>query len=159
MTMMKTRLNPITQFLKNLMSQQTSLNLNQNSSQNTTLSAPNSHVSHLVSREDSSDSLTPEELSFLKSCELLLPKKLHIYSLRTLKTYFRTTKERHLEPSLEPLMNVGMMYNGRLSTVDISEFLNIEKDFSLLQILEENPDQKYFLSNKVLQQMKSLSRC
>ena len=40
----------------------------------------------------------------------------------------------------------GMMHNGKCLTVPILECHNIEKGSILLDILEENPDKKYFLS-------------
>jgi hypothetical protein len=45
-------------------------------------------------------------------------------------------------------MNWGMTVNGRCLTAKTSEYLRTGNVCSLSQILEQNPDPKYFLSEK-----------
>lgn len=71
----------------------------------------------------------------------------HTYLLRTLKTYLALMGERtSLNFSLR-WTKAGTMQNGRLSTLPIT-FRKTEKEFSLLDILEGEVPQKYFLSKE-----------
>lgn len=92
---------------------------------------------------------THEALAFLKSVKLLSANEHCICCLRTSKDYSVTTKGVHSQPFSAVWMNWGMMLNGRCLTADISEYLKTESECSLLQILEANPDPKYFLSAQV----------
>src|SRR3990167_2877084 len=59
-----------------------------------------------------------------------------------------------LSPQSSPrLMSWGMTSNGKCLTARISESPRIGKECSLLEILEERPDQKYFLSEKATQEI------
>ena len=92
-----------------------------------------------------------QKLEELCSSKLLdSPKKSNhnIYSLKTSKAYSITTEGTHLEQSSPRLMNWGMMRNGKYLTVKISESHKIEKGCSLLDILEDQVDEKYFLSEE-----------
>ena len=51
--------------------------------------------------------------------------------------------------------NWGTLWNGKCLTADISESRIIEKECSLLDILEENPDEKYFLSPQIVSRLVS----
>ena len=52
----------------------------------------------------------------------------------------------------------GMTVNGNCLTAKISESRNTEKGYSLSDILEENPDQKYFLSEEQVEAMMKRTR-
>jgi len=84
--------------------------------------------------------------SSLTSPELSKKNNHTIYCLRTLKGFSLTT--RALQPLLrsQSLMNWGMTANGKCLTAKISAFPKTGNGCSLSDILEEQPDQKYFLS-------------
>jgi len=66
--------------------------------------------------------------------------------LRMSKDYSITKGGKHSELSSARWMSWGMTVNGKCLTANISAFPKIEKGCSLSDILEENPDPKYFLS-------------
>ena len=94
-----------------------------------------------------------EELFSLRSAELLKQKEYRIFSLRTSKDYLITKMEELLESSSLRWMNLGMTFNGSVLTAKISESHRIGNEFLLSQILETEPDQKYFLSESAMQRM------
>src|SRR5947208_9611155 len=61
------------------------------------------------------------------------------------------TTEGHLKPSYKHWMTWGMTCNGRCLTARISAFPRIGNGSSLSDILEDNPDPRYFLSEQSLQ--------
>jgi len=91
------------------------------------------------------------ELSSLKSLGVLDIKDHHFVSLKTSKAYYPTMRGEHLVPSSQVFLNWGMISNGKCLTANISEFHKIGKGSSLSDILEDNPDKKYFLSEKSIQ--------
>lgn len=106
----------------------------------------------LESDQDSRQKIL-EVLSFLKSVGFLEVSESRIYSLKTSKDCSTTTGEEPLLSSSEVLMNWGTTFNGKLLTAKISESRRIGKGYLLSDILEENPDPKYFLSDDALQRM------
>ena len=94
-----------------------------------------------------------EALSFLKSQGYSQPKELDIYCLKMSQDSYRMIGAEHFKSYSQPLMNWGMTFNGKCLTARISEFHRIGKECSLSDILEENVDQKYFLSEKTIQKM------
>jgi DNA (cytosine-5)-methyltransferase 1 len=68
------------------------------------------------------------------------------------------TREEPLKSSSRSWMAWGMTVNGSCLTAKISESHSIEKGFSLSDILEENPDQKYFLSESQVERMMSRTK-
>ena len=92
-------------------------------------------------------------LSFLKSVGFLGINESRIFSLKTSKDSSITMGEEPLLSSSEVLMNWGTTFNGRLLTAKISESRRIGKEYLLSDILEANPDPKYFLSDDALQRM------
>ncbi len=92
-----------------------------------------------------------EAHSSLRYAESYGLKDLAIYSLRMSKGSSQQMKERYFKPSLSRWMNLGMTSNGRCLTARISAFLKTGSECSLSDILEENPDQKYFLSEKAME--------
>lgn len=94
-----------------------------------------------------------EVLSFLKSAESYLVSESHIYSLRMLRDSSITTEDEPLELSSQVWMNWGMTCNGSVLTARISESHRIGNESLLSEILEDTPDQKYFLSEEVMQKI------
>ena len=72
-----------------------------------------------------------------------------IYSLRTSKDCSTTMAERPFKPYSDLWMSSGIVSNGRCLIARISASLKTASACSLSQILEDDPDQKYFLSTKM----------
>ena len=105
--------------------------------------------SHKIGKECSLSDILEEQVDqkyFLS--EKMMQKNLDYSSLKMLKDFSATTTEILSEPSSPRLMNWGMTSNGKCLTARITEFPKIGKGSSLSEILEEHPDQKYFLSEK-----------
>src|SRR3990167_1277902 len=68
--------------------------------------------------------------------------------LKMLKDFSLMTLEELSKPSSPRLLSWGMISNGKCLTARISESPRIGKECSLSDILEEHPDQKYFLSEE-----------
>jgi hypothetical protein len=105
-------------------------------------------ASRLVLRENEVDLKTREARSFLKSQGLLNKNSHAFYCLRTSKGFYLTTKELRSTQSSPRLMSWGMTVNGKCLTARISESPKTGKECSLSDILEEQVDQKYFLSEE-----------
>ena len=95
-----------------------------------------------------------EVLSFLKSLGWLKVLDHDMLSWRTLKDFFRTTKEGRSESSSMRWMNWGILQNGSCLTAKISEYPKTGKGCSLSDILEQEVSDRYFLSD---QQVESLT--
>ena len=134
---------PMTSLLKETSEQLTLLPY-----QNTTLSQRDflANLSALLGSEE--DLRILEAHSSLKLCESLGLKEHHIYYLRTSNDSSPMMRGIHSKQSSERWMNLGMMSNGRCLTAKISVSRKTGKGSSLSDILEDNPDQKYFLSEK-----------
>lgn len=98
--------------------------------------------------ESGEDSKIQEALYSLKLLESQGLNELRIYSLKMSKDCSSMIRAIPLRQSSQPLMNWGMTFNGKCLTARISESRRIGKECSLSEILEEQPDQKYFLSEK-----------
>ena len=116
--------------------------------QNTTSSVGDflANLSALLGSEE--DLKILEAHSSLKLCESLGLKELRIYYLRTSKDSSPMMGEIPSKPSSERWMNLGMMSSGRCLTAKISESRRTGSECLLSDILEDNPDSKYFLSEK-----------
>lgn len=97
----------------------------------------------------------PEERCSLKSLGLPALKDLTFCSLKTFPDSFRMTGAGRLRPSSVRWMNWGIMSHGRCLTAQISEFPNSAKECCLSDILEKNPEAKYYLSRKQTQKLLS----
>ncbi len=86
----------------------------------------------------------------LKSAASLGLAELSIYGLRTSKDCSLTMMGLPSKPLSERWMNWGMTVNGTCLTARTSESRKTGNGCSLSQILEQNPDPKYFLSEKTL---------
>ena len=93
------------------------------------------------------------ELSFLISVGLLKLKDHHFYSLKMSKAYYPTMKGKLSVSSSRVWMNWGMMSNGRCLTANTSESHRTGNECSLSDILEEQVQDKYFLSEKALKSL------
>jgi hypothetical protein len=82
----------------------------------------------------------------LKSLGLLNPR---ILSLKMSKVFSQVTTEQTLLSSYSNVPKLGMMCNGNYLILS-GYSPNIESGYTLLDILEKNPDQKYFLSEKAI---------
>lgn len=69
--------------------------------------------------------------------------------LKTSKDYYTTTKEERSEQSSKRWKNWGTTWNGKCLTANISEYRKTANECSLSDILEEQVDEKYFLSETV----------
>jgi len=79
-----------------------------------------------------------------------------IFSLKMFGDFSATMKGTRLPPSLQRFQTWGMTCNGKVLTASIMESHRTESGCSLSDILEENPDQKYFLSEKATGRLQSL---
>lgn len=108
------------------------------------------HARLFPSQESEEASQILEELCSLTSPDSLRLKDLAYYSLKTLKGYSLTIKGALSPLSSVRLMSWGMTANGKCLTAKTSEFPRTESACSLSDILEEQPDPKYFLSDEAV---------
>src|SRR4030042_4386134 len=107
-----------------------------------------SHASLLVWLENARGSKTFVEHSFMRSFASLKLKDPSFYSWKTLKACLATTTEKPLEPYWRAwgISDIGL--SGKLLTASTLGFPRTGKECSLSDILEPNPADKYFLSEK-----------
>lgn len=92
------------------------------------------------------DLTTPEGLSFLSSHGFLPTKNPGTLFSKTYGVYLVTTLDGLSRQSLGFLPTWGTTWNGRWLTAKITEFRRTGNASSLLDILEENPADRYYLS-------------
>ncbi len=116
--------------------------------QTTTSSARDflARVSQLLASGEVSKIL--EELCSLRYAELRKQSELRFCCLRMSKDYLITKGGKLSGKSSRHWMNWGMTVNGKCLTARTSESRKTGSECSLSDILEESPDQKYFLSEK-----------
>jgi len=107
-------------------------------------------------QESDWDSMTREVHCFLKSFGFSSTKDPDIFYSKTLKAYLVLKAEKCSRRYLKFSPTLGIEFNGRYLIVRTSAFRNTGKECSLSDILEENPDRRYFLSEKAKQ---SLMKC
>ena len=105
---------------------------------------------HLVSLENAGDLTTPEGLYFLRLLGFLPTKDQDILYSKTSKVYLVMTGAKLSRQYLGFSPTWGMSINGKFLTAKTSVSPRIGKECSLSEILEENVDQKYFLSRKLV---------
>lgn len=91
-------------------------------------------------------SKTQEALFSLKSCDLLKSDTLQYYSPKTLQDFSITKKDAPSKSSSKRWQSWGILSNGKCLTAKISECHKTGEGSSLLDILEKEVDEKYFLS-------------
>ena len=111
------------------------------------------HANPSLLQEEGKVSKTLVERYSSRYAELSKLKNLSYFSSKTLKDYSTMTEEERSASSFNRWMNWGTGSNGRFLTANISEYPRIGKECSLSDILEEQVDEKYFLSEN---QVKSL---
>ena len=99
------------------------------------------------SLENENDLKIPDERSSLSLREYCEQNNLDYSSLKMLKDCSVMTTEKLSAPSSPRLMSWGMTVNGKCLTAKITESPRTGSECSLSDILEEHPDQKYFLSD------------
>jgi hypothetical protein len=117
-------------------------------SQTSTCSLADSLAKLSVLLENAGDLTTLEELSFLKSLGFSETKDPDIFYSKMSKVYLVMTAEKLSRQYLGFSPTLGMSINGKFLTAKTSESPRIGNVSSLSEILEENPGQKYFLSEK-----------
>ena len=99
------------------------------------------------SLENENDLKIPDERSSLSLREYCEQNNLDYSSLKVLEDCSVMTTEKLSAPSSPRLMSWGMTVNGKCLTAKITECHRTGSECSLSDILEEQPDQKYFLSD------------
>ena len=102
--------------------------------------------------------MTPEGHSLLRCLDSQAKNEYLTYSLRMLKVSSTTTEEEPSKSSSRSWMAWGMTVNGSCLTAKISASHSTEKGYSLSDILEVTPDQKYFLSEQQVEAMMKRTR-
>ena len=123
-------------------------------SENSTYSLEASLASLFQLLEKGSDLKTHEARYFMKLLGLRKKKDLATYSWKMLKDSLIMNKDQLSPKSSTPYMKLGILSSGRLSTANFS-FHKTGNASSLLDVLETNVDQKYFLSEKMIASMKA----
>ena len=85
-----------------------------------------------------------------------LPKDLDIYFLKMSKDSFRMMTDIRSGQFSGSCMNYGTTFNGKCLTARISESHRIGKECSLSDILEDQVDQKYFLSEESVKKLDTI---
>src|SRR5699024_3447730 len=112
-----------------------------------------SHVNRYHTQEIEKVLMTLEEHCFSRLQEQPNKSNHAIFSLKTSKGYYTTTKGTRSLQSLVRFMNSGMMLNGMFSTVRILEFPKVERESILSDILESSVNQSYYLTEKLLNEI------
>ena len=107
----------------------------------------------LLDRE--TDSEIHAGLSSLKSCNWLKNDTLKYYSEKMFQACSTMRGGGHSKRSSVRWENWGISWNGKFLTAAISESRKIARECSLLDIMEENPDEKYFLSDQTVNRLLS----
>jgi len=107
-----------------------------------------SHVKRFLLQEKEEGSMTPEELSFLRLQGFSKTKDPDIFYWKTFEVYYLTTREKLSRQYLKFSPTWGIMCNGHYLTRRISKCPKGEREFLLRDILEENVEGKYYLSEE-----------
>ena len=94
-----------------------------------------------------------EEPFSSKLPDWLQTNDLRIFSLKTYPVCFRMTKAGRFTPSSVRYLNWGIMSNGRCLTARISESPSRGSGCILSDILMEDVPEKYYLSQKQMEQL------
>lgn len=135
-----------TKGILNMKTSETQQTSKQPTSQILTLLSEDSLANLLVLLESGEDLATPEALSSLTSLGFSSTKDPDIFYSKTSKVYLVMTAAKLSRQYLGFLPTWGTELNGRFLTAKTSEFPNTESGCSLSDILQEDVDEKYFLS-------------
>lgn len=92
---------------------------------------------------------------FFEIARIARVKRPHFLLLENVPGLLSHDGAGRLRPSSVRWMNWGIMSHGRCLTAQISEFPNSAKECCLSDILEKNPEAKYYLSRKQTQKLLS----
>jgi len=134
---------------------ETSVNKTPIQSPTSTSSPQVSRASLLALLEEDLGWRTPEELSFLRWLGFSATKDPDIFCLKTSKDYLVMTKEKLSRQYLGFSPTSGIELNGKY-LIRRAGSPRIERGYSLSDILEENVDERYFLSEKMRARMQAL---
>ena len=104
-------------------------------------------VSHFPFVEEGKASTIQEVRSFLKLYGLLKSKSHKFYSLKTSEGFSITMAAKPLKSSSIQWLSWGTVQNGNLLTASITHH-KIVNGFTLLDIMEKQVDEKYYLSER-----------
>ena len=139
--------------LKELKTMETSQKSTQNNSP-TLIALLEASLARLSASPESGPVLRiPEGRYSLTLREYCEQNNLDYSSLKMLKGFSATTVDALLLPSSPRLQSWGTMPNGKLLTAKIMESHKIENALSLSDILEVQPDPKYFLSAEATERL------
>ena len=108
---------------------------------------------HSQSLDEGKDLPMQEEPFSLKLPDWLQTNDLRIFSLKTYPVCFRMTKGGRFTPSSVRYLNWGIMSNGKCLTARISESPSQGSGCILSDILMEDVPEKYYLSQKQMEQL------
>jgi len=124
---------------------------NQSQSSNSSLRGFLARASRLLERGEGLRTLVGRSFTrYAESCGFGDPR---IISLRTSRVFSPRKSERLSESSSNPWTDSGMMRSGRCLTLRTSESPRTGPECSLRDILEENPDPKYYLSQEAKEKL------
>ena len=128
--------------------------LKQKDCQEATSSLSDSLAKICQSLEGEKDSKESEAVYSTKQLASLGLQDPNILSLKMSKGLSQVTKEKTLRSYCKRLPTLGMMVNGNY-LIHGGFSPKIESEYTLLDILEEEADQKYFLSEKAVNQLQA----
>ena len=131
----------------------TSQKSTQKTSPTLTSSAVDFLVNLLALQEKDADLKTPEAQCFLKSHEFYETKDRDILYSKMLKAYLIMTEEKLSKQYLKFSPTLGIKLNGSYLILSSSEFLKTGKECTLLDVMEKNVPEKYFLSPQAVQSL------
>ena len=127
--------------------------LNQNECQILIYSVQDFLARHSLSPESEKDLQMQEEPSFSRLPGFLKLKDPSILSLKMFPVCYRMTKAGRFAPSSVRFLNWGTMSNGKCLTARISESPSQGSGCILSDILMEDVPEKYYLSQKQMEQL------
>ena len=104
-------------------------------------------------KEKDEDLKTQEVQCFLKSHGFLKTNDPNILFSKTLKAYLITTEAKLSKQYLKFSPTLGIAYNGNYLILSSSEYLKTGKECTLLDVMEKNVPEKYFLSPEAIQKI------
>jgi len=110
-------------------------------------------ANRLVLQANGRDLTKTEEAFFTKFVELQKPKKCRLYSLKMLKDFYQHRINSPLQKSSVVWLNWGIAYSGKCLTVKTLVSHRTGKECLLSAVLEKDVSNKYFLSDKAVQQI------